>query len=165
MLKIILLLSLSSVLFAKEKLKITSSVFVDGGDIPQEYTCDGVNMMPALEWHNAPAKAKSLALIMDDPDATSGTFAHWVVWNIKSSSKSSAELFTARQGRNSGDKKGYIGPCPPSGKHRYFFKIYALDKKINLKDTAGKAALEKAMKGHILEEAQLIGMYEKKKAL
>ena len=148
--------------------QISSSAFLEGGMIPKKYTCDGPNVSPALSWNNLPANSQSLALIMDDPDAPIGTWVHWVIYNLPPNTKELAEGIDKTeqlsngmvQGSNDFRKTGYGGPCPPVGKpHRYFFKLYALDRKLDLKSGAGKPELETAMKGHILGQAQLMGRY------
>ena len=153
-------------------LQIKSSAFEPDGPIPSEYTCEGADVAPPLEWSGVPPGAKSLALIVDDPDAPDPkapkmTYVHWVVYNIPPSAaslpKGAARLPPgARQGRNDWKKSGYGGPCPPIGRHRYFFKLYALDTLLDLAD-ADKPALERAMRGHTLEQAQVIGTYKKAK--
>lgn len=147
---------------------ITSAAFTDGAAIPKKYTCDGQDASPPLAWTGVPAAAKSLALICDDPDAPMGTWVHWVLWGMPPSTPAlpegmprDAELPGGiKQGLNSWPKTGYGGPCPPPGKpHRYFFKLYALDAELNLSERANKSALEEAMKGHVLAQAQLMGRY------
>jgi Raf kinase inhibitor-like YbhB/YbcL family protein len=151
-------------------LQISSSAFSESGMIPTKYTCSGADVSPPLSWHGAPAGTKSFALIMDDPDAPAGTWVHWVVYNLSANTKELPEGVEkqepladgALQGRNDFAKIGYGGPCPPPGKaHRYFFKLYALNSKLNLKAGAGKADVERAMNGHIVGQAQLIGRYER----
>jgi Raf kinase inhibitor-like YbhB/YbcL family protein len=140
------------------------SVFNHNEQIPTRYTCDGEDINPKLDISDVPPGAKSMALIVDDPDAPMGTWVHWVVWNIPSDRagiEENAVPTGAVQGTNSWNKLGYGGPCPPSGTHRYFFKLYALDIEIDLKQGASKEELEKAMKGHILEQAELIGLYNR----
>lgn len=142
-------------------MKIESPDFKEGKPIPSEFTCDGTNVSPALVFKDVPKGAKSLALVMDDPDAPMGTFVHWVVWNIPPGTKkvSKGEKI-ADQGRNDFGKLSYGGPCPPSGTHRYFFKLYALDIMLDLEE-ATKAELEDAMEGHIVAEAKLMGTYRR----
>ena len=144
-------------------MKITSSVFVNNGTIPSEFTCDGNNISPHLMISEVPKNAKSLALIMDDPDAVIGTFVHWVAWNIPPDTEhlQKASEPKAVLGKGGSGKLGYIGPCPPSGTHRYFFKLYALDTTLNLPEGSSKADLEKAMQGHIIEQTQLMGTYKR----
>jgi len=144
-------------------MKLTSPAFENGKEIPAEYTCDGDNVNPELGIADIPSDAKSLALIMDDPDAPAGIFDHWVVFNIPAVSKISKNSVPegALQGKNSFGKNNYGGPCPPSGTHRYVFKLYALDIELNLDENADKKAIEKAMQGHILAQTQLIGIYSR----
>ncbi len=147
------------------ELKISSSVFENNASIPVKYTCDGSNVNPPLSFENIPAGAKSLALIMDDPDAPMGTFVHWVLWNIDPQTKEIKENSVpkgAEQGINDFKKHDYGGPCPPSGTHRYFFKLYALDAAMSLPSSSKKADVEKAMKGHIIAEGQIMGLYKRK---
>ncbi len=143
-------------------LAITSPAFSPGGTIPAKYTCDGSDVNPPLSIRDVPEGTGSLALIVDDPDAPMGTWVHWVVWNIASETAEIPENSVPRgalQGTNDFRKQAYGGPCPPSGTHRYFFKIYALDSVPALKAGATKAQVEEAMKGHILGHAELIGRY------
>ncbi|MBI5740409.1 MAG: YbhB/YbcL family Raf kinase inhibitor-like protein [Nitrospirae bacterium] len=145
-------------------LKISSPAFGQNENIPAKYTCDGNDINPPLIIDGVPEKAKSLALIMDDPDAPMGTFVHWVVWNIDPKTKEIKENSAprgAQQGTTDFRRRDYGGPCPPSGVHRYFFKLYALDAPLAVGTGAKKTDLEKAMKGHILAEAQLVGLYKR----
>jgi Raf kinase inhibitor-like YbhB/YbcL family protein len=144
--------------------KISSSAFENNGMIPFEYTCDGSDISPPLIISEVPNEAKSLAIIMDDPDAPMGTFTHWVVWNVspQKTQFTKGEKIPFPQGKTSFGRKSYGGPCPPGGTHRYFFKVYALDLILNLKEGSSKADLEKAMLGHILAEASLIGKYSRR---
>jgi hypothetical protein len=151
-------------------IKITSSVFQDGGMIPAKYTCDGADVSPPLQWDTVPEGTKSIALICDDPDAPMGTWVHWVLFNLPADTRELAEdvppdktLPTgARQGTSDFGRIGYGGPCPPSGTHRYFFKIYALGAKLDLPAGTRKNDLVKAMQGHILTQGQLIGKYKRR---
>ena len=146
-------------------IKITSSAFKNNAYLPSKYTCDGADVNPPLTIENIPAGAKSLALIVDDPDAPRGTWVHWVAWTIDPGTREIKEQSIptgAAQGMNDFGNRGYGGPCPPSGTHRYFFKLYALDTALTLGPDATRAALEAAMKGHILDKAELIGLYERK---
>jgi Raf kinase inhibitor-like YbhB/YbcL family protein len=146
-------------------LQIRSTAFVTNGYIPARYTCDGTDINPPLEIADVPAGTKSLALIVDDPDAPVGMWVHWVVWNIDPATREIAEDSVpsgAGQGKNDWKRNNYGGPCPPSGVHRYFFKLYALDVKLNLGSGATKTELEKAMHGHILANAELIGLYKRR---
>lgn len=142
-------------------MKITSPEFEDNQFIPKKFTCEGEDITPTLIIEDIPKEAKSLALIVDDPDAPMGTWVHWVVFDIPIINRIEENSIPGKQGINDFGKKDYGGPCPPSGTHRYFFKIYALDKMLNLKEGISKAALEKTMQGHILDKAELIGLYKK----
>ncbi len=148
---------------AKEgPMKISSPAFEENSKVPKQYTCDGENTSPPLTIADVPAGAKSLALIVDDPDAPGGTWVHWVVWHIDAGTreiKAGSLPEGAVQGVNSFRKNNYGGPCPPSGSHRYFFKLYALDRALNFDPKATKTDLERAMKGHVVAEAQTIGRY------
>ena len=143
------------------EMKITSPEFEHNQSIPSKFTCEGSDINPALEISGIPDAAQELALIMDDPDAPMGTWVHWVVYNIPLVGRIEEDSIPGTQGSNTLNKKPYHGPCPPSGTHRYFFKIYALDKKLNLPEGLSKAALEKAMQGHIIGKAELVGLYKK----
>ncbi|HYA26607.1 MAG TPA: YbhB/YbcL family Raf kinase inhibitor-like protein [Thermodesulfovibrionales bacterium] len=148
-----------------DALKISSPVFENNGQMPEKYTCDGIDVNPPLIIENVPVGTKSLALIVDDPDAPRGTWVHWVVWNIDPKTVEIREHNIpkgALQGMNDFEKRDYGGPCPPSGTHRYFFKLYALDTLLNFSSEAGKAGLEKAMQGHIIGQAQIVGRYKRK---
>jgi hypothetical protein len=142
------------------ELKITS-VFEHNGHIPVKYTCDGDDINPPLNIEGIPDGTQSLVLIMDDPDAPMGTWDHWIVWNIPASGKIEENSAPGIEGVNSWRKNNYGGPCPPSGTHRYFFKVYALDTKLNLPTSANKKDVEKAMQSHILAEGELIGLYSR----
>lgn len=150
-------------------LKLTSSAFNEGDMIPKPYTCDGQDISPPLAWTGAPAGTKSFALICDDPDAPVGVWDHWVCFNLPPGLTGLPEAVPRTEvlpsgglhGRNSWGKIGYGGPCPPSGVHRYFFKLYALDTELSLKAGATKKDVEKTMQGHILAEAQLMGRYKR----
>lgn len=148
--------------------QVSSAAFSGNQMIPKKFTCDGDDVSPELSWSGAPAATKSFALIMDDPDAPVGTWVHWVLYNLPAEAKELPEGVAKQeqlpdgslQGRNDFRKVGYGGPCPPPGKpHRYFFKLYALDGKLDLKAGASKADVERAVKGHVLGEAELIGRY------
>jgi len=151
-------------------LVLKSSAFEHQGAIPSKYTCDGEDISPPLEWSGAPANTKSFALIVDDPDAPIGTFNHWILFNIPphvtqlSAGIPPQETLAdgSRQGRTSWRKVGYGGPCPPSGTHRYFFTLYALDTMLNLPAGASKEQVLKAMSGHILEKSELMGTYKRR---
>jgi Raf kinase inhibitor-like YbhB/YbcL family protein len=142
-------------------MKILSLEFEHNGSLPQKFTCQGEDVNPALIIDEIPEKAKSLALIVDDPDAPMGTWVHWVVFDIPPVDRIEENSIPGKQGRNDSGSSGYVGPCPPSGTHRYFFKLYALDKILNLSEGLAKKDLEKAMQGHILQQAELIGLYKK----
>jgi Raf kinase inhibitor-like YbhB/YbcL family protein len=151
-------------------MKLISSAFEAGGVIPAKYTCDGQDISPPLSWSDVPAGARSLALIADDPDAPRGTWVHWVAWNLPMDARSLSEGIPKQsslsnqmqQGMTDFKKPGYGGPCPPSGTHRYFFKLYALDTVLNLPAGTTKGNLEKAMQGHILGQAELMATYQRK---
>jgi Raf kinase inhibitor-like YbhB/YbcL family protein len=144
-------------------IRVTSTVFTDNGIIPAKYTCEGQNVNPPLHIGNIPAGAKSLALILHDPDAPMpGGFTHWVMWNIDTKGEIAEQFKGAEQGLNGAKKHGYMGMCPPSGTHHYHFRVYALDTKLTLPATTDKAGLENAIKGHIVSEADLVGLYKKK---
>jgi Raf kinase inhibitor-like YbhB/YbcL family protein len=144
------------------ELRLSSPAFTNGSQIPSRYTCDGDNFNPHLVLHGVPEQAKSLTLVMEDPDAPTGLWTHWIMWNIPAETKEIREHtvpFGALEGTNSGRKKGYTGPCPPGGTHRYFFRVFALDRKLALEAGAGRDELERAMEGHILATAELMGNY------
>jgi len=146
-------------------MKLISSAFKQGENIPSQYTCDGANVNPPLQISDLPANTQSLALIMDDPDAPIGTFIHWLVWNIDPQTteiKENSVPSGATQGTTSFGHTGYGGPCPPSGSHHYFFKLYALDTMLDLTPNAGKDNLEQAMQNHILGHTELSGLYKRK---
>jgi len=143
-------------------LKITSSAFKHNNSIPKKYTCDGSNINPSLTIENIPKDAKSLVLLMDDPDAPMGTFVHWVVWNIPISGKINENSVPGIEGLNSAGKHSYVGPCPPLGTHRYFFKLYALDTKLDIEKNSKKEDVENAMRGHVIESGEIIGLYSRK---
>lgn len=134
--------------------------------IPAKYTCDGDNVSPPLVFEDIPPDAKSLALIVDDPDAPGGIFVHWTIWNIQPQTKEIAQGSIpqdAEEGMTDFGRTGYGGPCPPSGTHRYFFKLYALDAELNLPATSRKVGLEQAMEEHLLDQAGLVGLYSRQK--
>jgi len=153
----------------KMAITVTSTAFQEGGMIPAKYTADGANVSPPLAWTGIPEGTKSLALINDDPDAPVGTWVHWVLYNLPPDTKLLAENVPsnatlpngARHGTNDFRKLGYGGPAPPSGTHRYYFKVYALDAMLDLAPGATKKQLEKAMAGHILGQGQLMGKYKR----
>jgi hypothetical protein len=143
-------------------MQITSSAFGHNGYIPAKYTCEGEDINPALVISGIPEGTKSLSLIMDDPDAPMGVWVHWVVFDMPVVSHIAENSVPGKLGITNSGRRGYGGPCPPSGTHRYFFKIYALDTQLNLKEGITKGQLEKAMQGHILDKAELIGLYKRK---
>ena len=146
------------------ELRLSSPAFVHTGNVPAVHTCDGRDASPPLAIAGVPARTQSLVLIMDDPDAPAGTWVHWVAWNIPpGTTEIGAGLPPGSvEGRNSWQRTGYGGPCPPSGSHRYFFKLYALDTLLTLPATGGKAEVERAMKGHVLAQAELMGTYKRR---
>jgi len=155
-----------------EAMRLTSPIFENGGSIPPEHTCEGADRSPPLAFHDVPPSAKSLALIVDDPDAPDPkapkrTWVHWVLANLPpnahSLSEGGGDFPGATEGRNDWDRIGYSGPCPPIGRHRYFFKLYALDTLLPELETPTKAELEGAMIGHVLAQAELMGTYQKQK--
>jgi hypothetical protein len=148
-------------------MKLTSTSFKDGGILPEKYTCDGEGISPQIAWHDAPAETKSFVLIYDDPDAPSGTWVHWVLYNLPAT----ANLLTENEkslpkgtqiGLNSWPRTGYGAPCPPSGEHRYILHLYALNTVLDLPEQASSSQVYNAMEGHILEEATLTGRYKRK---
>ena len=143
-------------------LSIESPAFESGKLIPKKYSCDGQDINPPLTIEGISKEAKTLVLIVDDPDAPSGTFDHWIVWNISTStSKIDENTVPGKEGMNSARQPGYMGPCPPSGTHRYFFKVYALDTELSLGIASKKKDVEKAMQGHILSKGELMGLYSR----
>jgi Raf kinase inhibitor-like YbhB/YbcL family protein len=149
-------------------MKITSPAFKHNQIIPEKYTCDGLSVNPPLIFHDIPAHAITLALIMDDPDALEGVYDHWILWNIKSTAKGIEEdekLLDVRRGLNSQGNTGYVGPCPPpeDDAHRYFFRLYALNKELDADpETTSKAGLLRLIEEHLIESAELIGLYKKR---
>jgi Raf kinase inhibitor-like YbhB/YbcL family protein len=144
------------------KLTVTSSDFTANGMIPSKFTCEGDQTSPALNISGAPSNAKSLALILNDPDAPmKGGFTHWVMWNINLDGKIPQNFKGASQGFNGAKKTGYIGMCPPTGVHHYHFMVYALDTQLTIDPNTDKAGLEKAMQGHILAQGEIVGLYQK----
>jgi Raf kinase inhibitor-like YbhB/YbcL family protein len=161
----ILLAAIASFAAGGAKMKITSSAFQQGGNIPSKFTCDGANTNPPLQISDVPPEAKSLVLIVDDPDAPSGLFTHWAVWNISPQTSTIAEGSGPKgaQGTNDFGRSGYGGPCPPSGTHRYYFKIFALDRELDLPFGAKRSQLDAAMKGRVIAQGELMGRYSRKK--
>lgn len=153
----------------KAELNITSRAFAAGGMIPKEFTCDGANTSPQLAWDSGPEKTKGFALITDDPDAPGKTWVHWVAFNIPANVKElpanvpaqEAISVGGKQGTNDFKKVGYGGPCPPTGAHRYYFHLYALDTELNLDSSTTKDQLLKTMEGHVLAEGELMGKYQR----
>ena len=155
-------------------LALTSPAFAPGGEIPAQFTCEGLDVSPALEWAGLPDGTRSLVLVVDDPDAPDPaapkmTWVHWVLYDLPPQARSLPEGVTpsqlpagTREGRNDWKRTGYGGPCPPIGRHRYFHKLYALDVVLGDLGTPAKAEVEKAMKGHVLASANLVGTYQKK---
>ncbi len=157
--------SLTKEVSAMDTLKITSQAFQNNGHITGKYTCDGEDINPPLLIENCPQATKSIAMIVDDPDAPVGIWVHWVIWNIAPDVKEIKENTIpqgAIEGMNDFGKHSYGGPCPPSGTHRYFFKVYALDNMFGISPNSNKADLENAMKGHILAQGQIIGLYKRR---
>ena len=172
--KIMLILLLFSAIIVGQQpkpkevaMKITSSAFSDGALIPIKYTCDGDDISPPLVWSDIPENTASFVLINDDPDAPVGTWDHWILFNLDGKTTELAEnvdlskLAGVQLGHNSWRRNDYGGPCPPYGTHRYFFKLYALDMKLDLPASSSKQDIEKAMTGHILAEAELLGRYKR----
>jgi len=144
------------------QLKVTSTAFENEGMIPEKYTCDGINISPPLDIKDIPEEAKCLVLIVDDPDAPKGTWVHWLAWNIPVTHHIKENVIHGIEGLNDFHQHHYGGPCPPSGTHRYFFKVYALDALIDLPADAKKEKLEELMSEHIIAFGELIGLYTKK---
>lgn len=150
---------------SRYNMNITSPEFENAKNIPDKFTCNGENISPSLHFENPPMDAKSLALIADDPDAPSGTWTHWIIWNIDPQVKVIPENGLPPQalsGTNDFGKKGYGGPCPPSGTHHYHFKLFALDSKVEIPEGSDRKTAENAIKSHIIDEAELVGLYSKK---
>jgi len=166
---LVLLLALQTTARAGQAstLVLTCSAFENGGTIPQRYTCSGHNESPALKWTGVPREARSLVLIVDDPDAPMGTFVHWVIYNLSATAAglpqamlATASVGGSEQGVNGRGEIGYTGPCPPPGKpHHYHFRLYALDSKLALKEGATARQVEEAIKGHVIGSAELIGIF------
>ena len=152
------------------EINITSAAFEGGGAMAPRYTCDGLNISPPLSWDSVPNGTRSLALIVDDPDAPGGSFVHWTIYDLPPDTRRLPEDVPKRRTLSSGAKQGingaggigYTGPCPPSGTHRYFFKIYALDTTLDLGGGATAKWLSDAMEGHVLAEGQLMGTYRRR---
>ena len=144
-----------------KELRITSPVFKNNEFIPSNYTCDGDDVNPPLHIQGLPQETQSLVLIVDDPDAPMGTWDHWVVWNIPPAGKIEENGIPGVEGLNDFGRHSYGGPSPPSGTHRYFFKVYALDTKLNLDENSRKKDVEEAMEGHILAKGEIMGLYSR----
>jgi len=162
---VILAASIASFAAGGAKMKVTSSAFQGGANIPSKFSCDGANSSPPLQISDVPSEAKSLVLIVDDLDAPSGLFTHWAVWNISPQTSTIAEGSVPKgvQGTNDFGKSGYDGPCPPSGTHRYYFKIFALDRELDLPLGAKRGQLDAAIKAHVIVQGELMGRYARKK--
>jgi len=161
----ILFIAITSCAAGEAKRKITSSAFQQGGNIPSKFTCDESDTSPPFQITGIPSNAKTLVLIADDPDAPGGLFTHWLVWNIPAQTNSIAEGSAPKgvHGTNDFGKSGYKGPCPPPGTHRYSFKIYALDRELDLRSGAKRSQVDAAMKGHVVVQGELVGRYSRKK--
>jgi Raf kinase inhibitor-like YbhB/YbcL family protein len=144
-----------------KELSVESPAFENNKFIPTKYTCDGDDVNPSLVIKGIPEEAKTLVLIVDDPDAPTGTWNHWIVWNIPPTGKIEENTVLGIQGMNTARKVSYGGPCPPYGTHRYFFKVYALDTKLSLNPDSKKKEVEKKMKTHILATGELVGLYRR----
>lgn len=143
-------------------MQVISTEFAQGGHIPPRYTCEGDGINPPLEIQGFPEDTKSLALIVEDPDATRGTFTHWLAWNIAPNEPIAGQSIPGISGKNDYGKTGYGPPCPPSGEHRYFFRVYALDTMLELPAGSDKQALLTAMEPHIIATGELMGKYKKR---
>jgi Raf kinase inhibitor-like YbhB/YbcL family protein len=161
----ILLATITAFAAGGARMNFTSPAFQQSGNIPAKFTCDGENMSPPLQIAAVPAEAKSLAIIADDPDAPGGLFTHWLVWNVPPQTNSIAEGSAPKgvQGTNDFGKSAYGAPCPPSGSHRYYFRVFALDRELDLRPGAKRGQLEAAMKGHVIAQGELMGRYGRKK--
>lgn len=147
------------------RMKLTTPAFVHSQSIPAKYGCDGRDISPPLKIEGVPKDARSLALVVDDPDAPAGTWVHWLLWNIDPATTQIPEGTAPRgaeEGINSWQRKNYGGPCPPSGTHRYFFRLYALKERLSLPSSATRKELDRAMQGKILAQTELLGRYSRK---
>jgi Raf kinase inhibitor-like YbhB/YbcL family protein len=144
-----------------KELTVSSPAFENNKLIPPKYTCDGDNVNPPLTIERVPDGTKSLVLVVDDPDASMGTWDHWTVWNIPPTNKIEENTVPGIEGVNDSRKHAYSGPCPPWGTHRYFFKVYALDTKLDLNQNLKKQDVERAMQGHVLAKGELVGLYSR----
>ena len=161
---VILLAVIASFAAEEARMKISSSAFQQGGNIPSKFTCDGSDTSPPLQITGVPSETKSLVLIADDRDAPSGLFTHWLVWNIPPQTNSISEGSAPKgvHGTNDFGKSGYKGPCPPPGTHRYSFKVFALDRGLDLRSGAKRSQVDAAMKGHVIAQGELVGRYARK---
>jgi Raf kinase inhibitor-like YbhB/YbcL family protein len=161
---LVLLAAIASFAAERARMKITSSAFQEGGNIPKKFTCDGSNTSPPLQITGVPSEARSLVLIVDDPDAPSGLFTHWLIWNIPPQISSISEGSAPKgvHGTNDFGKSDYKGPCPPPGTHRYSFKVFALDRELELRGGAKRSQVDAAMKGHVIAQGELMGRYARK---
>jgi hypothetical protein len=165
----VLILSYSFALGGTMSITVSSPAFGSLQQIPQKYTCDGMDVSPPLSWDTVPDNARSIVLVCDDPDAPAGTWVHWVCYDIPSAVNAMAEAMPradtlpcgGKQGKNDFGRIGWGGPCPPSGTHRYFFKVYVLDTMLDLPAGRTKKNIEKAMKGHIVGQGELVGKYSR----
>lgn len=148
-------------IYEVSEMEITSPAFEHEGIIPKHYTCDGEDVSPPIEIEGLPKDAKSMVLIVDDPDAPSGVFTHWILFNINPRGRIDEGSAPGTQGHNDFGKDAYGGPCPPSGTHRYFFRLYALDTELSIKEGASKKELLAVMEGHVLASAEVIGRYSR----
>lgn len=146
----------------KKRLRISSPAFRNEGEIPSKYTCEGEDISPALRIEDIPEGTVSLAMIVEDPDAPRGTFDHWIVWNIEPLEEIPEGYRPGISGDNSAGRTGYMGPCPPTGLHRYYFHIFALDTELHLPAGSNKETLQQAMDGHTLAQGSLLGRYKKR---
>lgn len=161
---LVLLAAIASFAAERARMKITSSAFQEGGNIPKKFTCDGSNTSPPLQITGVPSEARSLVLIVDDPDAPSGLFTHWLIWNIPPQISSISEGSAPKgvHGTNDFGKSDYKGPCPPPGTHRYSFRVFALDRELELRGGAKRSQVDAAMKGHVIAQGELMGRYARK---
>ncbi len=148
-------------MFTSGTLQVTSPSFKENELMPAKYTCEGINVSPPLDIKNIPAQTKSIAIIMDDPDAAGGTYDHWIVWNLEPAQAIAENIEAGILGRNGSGNTSYKGPCPPTGTHHYHFKVYALDMMLTLKEGSSKAELQTAMQEHIIANGDLVGLYQK----
>ena len=170
MLVLVVMITAVLPLYAKEaktmtQMKMTSPAFVNSKPMPSIFSCDGMNVSPPIAIEGVPPEAKSLALVMDDPDAPAGVWVHWLLWNIDPASGEIPQgrvPVGAEQGVNSWQRLGYAGPCPPSGTHRYYFRLFALKERLQLPPSAGRKDLDRAMQGKILARCEMVGLYSRK---